>query len=57
MKYRLLANSDLKISQIGLGTMNFGEQVMRSVAFGMLDAATKNYAVNLIVCTYLLFSS
>jgi aryl-alcohol dehydrogenase-like predicted oxidoreductase len=48
MKYRLLPHSDLKISEIGLGTMTFGAQVRKTVAFSMMDKATKEFAINLL---------
>lgn len=39
MKYQKLPNSTLEISQIGLGTMTFGEQNSQSEAFTQLDYA------------------
>ena len=47
MKYNTLGLSDLKVSQICLGTMNFGEQNTQHEAFEQLDYATEN-GVNFI---------
>jgi aryl-alcohol dehydrogenase-like predicted oxidoreductase len=52
MNYRTLPNTDLCISELGLGTMNFGDQVTRTSAMKLLDEAFKDYAINFIVCCW-----
>ena len=47
MKYNQLGNSDLKVSEICLGTMTFGEQNTEGEAHAQLDMAT-NHGVNFI---------
>ncbi len=42
MQYRLLGNSDIKVSQICLGTMTFGEQNTEADARSQLDLALHN---------------
>lgn len=46
---RKLPNSDLVVSEVGLGTMTFGEQVPKLQAMELMDAAVKDYGVNFIV--------
>ena len=41
MKYRQLGRSALKVSEICLGTMNFGPRTSRDNAFAILDAAVE----------------
>lgn len=48
MKYRRLPNSDLVVSQLGLGTLTFGDQVNAATATELLDAAVKEYAINFV---------
>ena len=47
MNYQKLGKSDLQVSEICLGTMNFGEQNTQNEAFEQLDYATEN-GVNFI---------
>ena len=42
-------NTDIIVSEICLGTMTFGEQVSKELAFAQLDMATKEYGINFIV--------
>lgn len=49
MKYRKIPHSDLSVSEIGLGTMNFGDQLTKRSSLELLDHATKEYAINFIV--------
>lgn len=39
MEYRILGNSDLKVSALSLGTMTFGEQNSEAEAHAQLDYA------------------
>ena len=39
MKYKVLGNSEIKVSHIGLGTMTFGEQVDKITSFKILELA------------------
>jgi aryl-alcohol dehydrogenase-like predicted oxidoreductase len=55
MKYNQIPNADITVSEIGLGTMNFGDQLSRSVSHNLLDLATKHYGVNLIVSGQILY--
>jgi aryl-alcohol dehydrogenase-like predicted oxidoreductase len=47
MQYRLLGNTDIKVSTIALGTMTWGEQNTEADAHSQLDMAT-DFGVNLI---------
>ncbi len=47
MEYRLLGNSDLKVSALALGTMTFGEQNTEAEAHAQLDLAVAS-GINLI---------
>lgn len=47
LKHRDLNNTDLQISEIGLGTMNFGYSVAQSAAHEQLDVALSN-GINLV---------
>src|SRR5690606_22152829 len=47
LKYRKLANTDLEVSLIGLGTMTWGEQNTESEAHEQLDYALSR-GVNLV---------
>lgn len=49
MKMRKLPHSDLIVSELCLGTMNFGDQVRKADAIDILDKATKDYGINFIV--------
>ena len=49
MKIKKIPNSELLVSEISLGTMNFGEQVERSIAMQILNKATKDYGINFLV--------
>jgi aryl-alcohol dehydrogenase-like predicted oxidoreductase len=49
MKYRRLGRSGLKISEIVLGTMNFGQQTSRQESFKIIDAAI-DAGINLLDC-------
>lgn len=49
MRYRKVPHTELVVSELGLGTMNFGGQVSKSTSFSLLDQATKEYGINLIV--------
>jgi hypothetical protein len=44
-----IPNTDLDVSQIGLGSMMFGSQIDYETASGLLDSATKEIGLNLIV--------
>ncbi len=46
---RKLPHSDLEISELGLGTLTFGEQVNKVDAGALLDKAIKEYGINFIV--------
>ena len=39
MKYNKLGTTNLKVSEIGLGTMTFGEQCTKKVSLNIMDAA------------------
>lgn len=47
MQYRVLGNTDLKVSLIGLGTMTWGEQNTEADAHAQLDMAV-DHGINLI---------
>jgi hypothetical protein len=49
MRMRRLPHSNIVVSEIGLGTLTFGEQVTREKAHDLLDMAVKDYGVNLLV--------
>lgn len=49
MKYRQLPHSDLVVSELGLGSMNFGDQDPKASSIAMLDSAVKEYAINFMV--------
>lgn len=49
IRMRRLPRSDLVVSEIGLGTLTFGEQVLTDKAHSMLDYAVKDFGLNLIV--------
>ena len=59
MPMRKLGRSDLVVSRVGLGTLTFGEQVTEADTVELLDKATKEYGINLIVselnCFFFLF--
>lgn len=48
MKMRQLPNSELVVSQVGLGGLMFGEQLSAAQAKEQLDKATGEYGINLI---------
>lgn len=47
MKYRILGNTGLKVSELCLGTMTFGKQADEHTSFAILDKAV-NAGVNFI---------
>ena len=49
MKYRRLGRSGLNISEVVLGTMNFGQQTPKKEAFRIIDAAI-DAGINLLDC-------
>jgi hypothetical protein len=49
LRMRQLPHSDLIVSELGIGTLTFGEQTRQEEAFAMLDLAVKEYGINLIV--------
>ena len=49
MKYRRLGGSGLKISEVVLGTMNFGQQTPRQDSFKIIDAAI-DAGINMLDC-------
>ena len=49
MKYRRLGRSGLNISEVVLGTMNFGQQTPRQESFNIIDAAI-DAGINLLDC-------
>jgi aryl-alcohol dehydrogenase-like predicted oxidoreductase len=49
MKYRRIPDSELVVSELGLGTMNFGDQLTKTSSIALLDLAVKEYAINFIV--------
>lgn len=51
---RRLGKSDLVVSQIGLGTLTFGEQTTEEETFDILDTATKQLGINLLVNDFIL---
>ncbi|KAJ1432447.1 NADP-dependent oxidoreductase domain-containing protein [Ochromonadaceae sp. CCMP2298] len=48
MRYRSIPNSELVVSELCLGTMNFGDQLTKKTSHALLDAATQEYAINFI---------
>lgn len=46
---RRLPRSDIVISELGVGTSNFGEQVNEVDAHAQLDLAVDKYGLNFIV--------
>lgn len=46
---RNIAGTQLVVSELCLGSMNFGEQVFKNDAFNLLDAATSKYGINFLV--------
>lgn len=48
MRMRRLPNSDLVISEIGLGTLTFGDQLAKHACFSVLDAAVDELHFNFI---------
>lgn len=49
MRCRRLPRSDIVVSEVGLGSCNFGEQVNQEDAHAQLDLAVDQYGVNFIV--------
>ena len=49
MEYRRLGRSGLKVSELVLGTMNFGLQTPKQDAFNIIDAAI-DAGINLLDC-------
>lgn len=48
MKMRKLPNSELVVSEICLGTMNFGDQLSKDSSLKILDAAFNEYGINFL---------
>ena len=46
---RKLPNSELVVSELCLGTMNFGDQLSKAASFELLDLATNEYGINFLV--------
>lgn len=49
IKIRKISNSDLCVSEVGLGTMNFGDQLSEKMSIDILDSAVDEYGINFIV--------
>lgn len=49
MLYRRVGKSDLVVSEVGLGTMTWGEQTSEQDAHAMLNLAVDEYGVNFVV--------
>jgi aryl-alcohol dehydrogenase-like predicted oxidoreductase len=49
MKIRKIPGTDLTVSELCLGTLNFGDQLHKKEAFSILDSATKLYGINFVV--------
>ena len=49
LRMRRLPRSDLVVSEVGLGTLTFGEQVDKATGFQLLDLAVKEYGINFVV--------
>jgi hypothetical protein len=49
MRYRRIPDSELVVSELGLGTMNFGDQLTKTSSIALLDLAVKEYAINFVV--------
>lgn len=49
MLYRRLGKSDLIVSEVGLGTMTWGEQTTEDEAHAQLNMAVDEYGVNFVV--------
>lgn len=48
MEMLTLPHSEVKVSKVCLGTMNFGSQLSESESFTLLDLAIKEYGINFI---------
>mmetsp|Transcript_2026 Transcript_2026/g.3202 ORF Transcript_2026/g.3202 Transcript_2026/m.3202 type:complete len:450 (-) Transcript_2026:937-2286(-) len=48
MKMRYLPNTEVKVSELCLGTMMFGDQIKKTAAFELLDIATKECGINFV---------
>ncbi len=46
---RRIPNSNLTVTQFGIGTATFGGDTNKEEAFKMLDIGTKEYGLNLLV--------
>ncbi|SIO73508.1 Aldo-keto reductase (Fragment) [Babesia microti strain RI] len=46
VKYRKLGNSDLSVSEVGLGTMTFGNSANKETAISLLDYAFDRFQIN-----------
>jgi aryl-alcohol dehydrogenase-like predicted oxidoreductase len=49
MLYRRVGKSDLVVSEVGLGTMTWGEQTSEQDAHAMMSLAVDEYGVNFVV--------
>ena len=49
MKMRKIPKTDIVVSELSLGTMNFGQQVSKDDAYAQLDMATQQYGINFLV--------
>jgi hypothetical protein len=52
MKIRRLPHSDLQVSEICLGTLNFGDQLNEAQSTAILDSAFGDYGINFLVSSY-----
>ncbi len=44
-----IPSTDILVSELCLGTMNFGQQVSKDEAYQQLDMATQKYGINFVV--------
>lgn len=44
-----ISNTDIVVSELCLGTMNFGQQVSKDDSYAQLDMATQKYGINFLV--------
>lgn len=52
MKRHKLPNSDLEVTQLCIGTMNFGDQLSSQQSYEILDAARGEYGINFFVSSH-----
>jgi aryl-alcohol dehydrogenase-like predicted oxidoreductase len=48
MKLRTIPSTDIKVTELCLGTMMYGDQMDETAAIEQLDRATKRYGINFI---------